>query len=622
MKKITLLFVALMTIMSMNATAYLKGSFNGWGDSNPFTNGKATITLSANATFEFKINDGSNWYGNNGTMKSDNCTDWTFNSSDGNAKITTTIAGEYVFTWNSSSKKVSVTYPTEAVKIDYYIAGTIVAAGWNEKGQKMTENNGLYTYTASNLAAGNYEFKVTNGTWNTTSGFSDLATTYQGVTAGENNNIALNLAETIDLTVTFSGSKISLNLPEKTYTIYFVDQEGWGSVNAYVWTGDPYKSWPGEAMTKIAGKTYKGKDVYEYTYPAKYSQVIFNGGGKQTGDLTISEGNFYYYDQKWNASIAYDVPEVTATWSIEEGATLTSFTEAVITFANVEKVATTTSYPACFYKVEGETVALVEWGGAAGVLTPTAEGAKITFDASNYTNLESGDYRIELKAGTIKFNGDANNLNTEAYVLNFKYEAPVVVEPTYTVSPENNSTVKELKEIVITYPELQMIGVRQPAMEEGPNQSTWPFINQTMTMEDEFTGNTSIFEQPLAPMAWEQVATNAVKIYFVNTYGFETLTNAGTYSVTIPAGLILFPDTQSNKAFTLYYTVDPTQGPATEVENVAIANVYTQNGMVVAEGEFQIFTITGQNVTDMNGNLANGVYVVRTANTACKVVVK
>ena len=306
MRKFTLFLAALMTIMSVNAAAYLKGSFNGWGESNPFTNGKATITLSANATFEFKIHDGD-WYGNGGIMDSGNCTDWVFSSDNApNARITTTIAGEYVFTWNSSTKKVSVTYPTEAVKIDYYIAGTIVAAGWNEKGQKMTENNGLYTYTASNLAAGNYEFKVTNGTWNTTFGFSDLATTYQGVTAGENNNIALNLAETTDLTVTFTGSKISLNLPEKTYTIYFVDQDAWGSVNAYVWTGDPYKSWPGEAMTKIAGKTYKGKDVYEYTYPANYSNVIFNGGGKQTGDLTISEGNFYYYDQKWNASITYD----------------------------------------------------------------------------------------------------------------------------------------------------------------------------------------------------------------------------------------------------------------------------------------------------------------------------
>ena len=58
------------------------------------------------------------------------------------------------------------------------------------------------------------------------------------------------------------------------------------------------------------------------------------------------------------------------------------------------------------------------------------------------------------------------------------------------------------------------------------------------------------------------------------------------------------------------------------VENAVVANIYTLGGMIVAEGEMEIFTVTGQNVTDMNGNLANGVYVVRTANATAKVVVK
>ncbi len=61
---------------------------------------------------------------------------------------------------------------------------------------------------------------------------------------------------------------------------------------------------------------------------------------------------------------------------------------------------------------------------------------------------------------------------------------------------------------------------------------------------------------------------------------------------------------------------------ATNVELVEVANVYSENGLIVAEGEFQIFTVTGQNVTDMNGNLEGGVYVVRTANATAKVIVK
>ncbi len=63
-------------------------------------------------------------------------------------------------------------------------------------------------------------------------------------------------------------------------------------------------------------------------------------------------------------------------------------------------------------------------------------------------------------------------------------------------------------------------------------------------------------------------------------------------------------------------------GVTTGVEVVDFVEIFVQNRTIVAEGEFQIFTITGQNVTNMNGNLENGVYVVRSANAVGKVVVK
>ena len=61
---------------------------------------------------------------------------------------------------------------------------------------------------------------------------------------------------------------------------------------------------------------------------------------------------------------------------------------------------------------------------------------------------------------------------------------------------------------------------------------------------------------------------------------------------------------------------------AVAAENVVMPEVYTIGGMVVVDGECEIFTVTGQNVTAMNGSLNAGVYVVRTANIACKVVIK
>ena len=50
----------------------------------------------------------------------------------------------------------------------YTIAGTISPAGWSpENGEKLTDEDGdgIYHYTYTDVAAGSYEFKVTNGTW-------------------------------------------------------------------------------------------------------------------------------------------------------------------------------------------------------------------------------------------------------------------------------------------------------------------------------------------------------------------------------------------------------------------------------------------------------------------------
>lgn len=86
-----------------------------------FTNNQVAITLAANTTYEFKIQhqEGNDyiWFGNSGEMTSDNCTGWDFGrfgQDDINAKITTTIAGAYLFTMSvnpNGTPKLTVTYP-------------------------------------------------------------------------------------------------------------------------------------------------------------------------------------------------------------------------------------------------------------------------------------------------------------------------------------------------------------------------------------------------------------------------------------------------------------------------------------------------------------------------------
>ena len=82
------------------------------------------VDLAANTTYEFKLNDGSVWYWNEGTMTHINCTDWVIEQEGEdtqgkeNTKITTTISGTYIFTLdysNASKPKLSVIYPQKKI---------------------------------------------------------------------------------------------------------------------------------------------------------------------------------------------------------------------------------------------------------------------------------------------------------------------------------------------------------------------------------------------------------------------------------------------------------------------------------------------------------------------------
>lgn len=67
---------------------------------------------------------------------------------------------------------------------------------------------------------------------------------------------------------------------------------------------------------------------------------------------------------------------------------------------------------------------------------------------------------------------------------------------------------------------------------------------------------------------------------------------------------------------TLSYTT-----AATALEQVLVSDIYSENGFILGADNMQIFTVTGIDVTNLNGSL-HGVYIVKTANTVQKVVVK
>ena len=78
------------------------------------SDGKYTDTINLDAgTYTFKITNGTDWYGNNGTIADttgDNA--WVFATNEGNCTLTAT-GGAYTFTFDADTKKVTVTYVPE-----------------------------------------------------------------------------------------------------------------------------------------------------------------------------------------------------------------------------------------------------------------------------------------------------------------------------------------------------------------------------------------------------------------------------------------------------------------------------------------------------------------------------
>ena len=82
-----------------------------------------TRSLKANTTYTFKIVYNSEWYGANSGNLTRASASKTLSTSGGNLTIKTDVAGNYTFTFNSSTKALSVTYPT-AYTVTYGV-GTI-----------------------------------------------------------------------------------------------------------------------------------------------------------------------------------------------------------------------------------------------------------------------------------------------------------------------------------------------------------------------------------------------------------------------------------------------------------------------------------------------------------------
>ena len=283
-----------------------------WSTDCSFTKVNATtatysMELVGSSSYEFKIFDGSVYYGNEGanpTMTSTNCTDWTMKENSGNnVTLQTTASGTYTFTLDysdASNLKISVTYPQK--KMVYLNPGEWNCAkyavySWDGEGNNtvlMTKiddcaDRNIY-YAEINAAHSNVIFIGGTASYN-------IANTWNNVSH-----------KTIDLTYP-SDDNILFDLTQPNTThLFLTPNDNWKSNGARF---AAYFFGNGDAWSSLS---YNDKEnIYYCKKISGYPSVIFCRMNPATADNN--------WDTKWNQSSDLTIPtNGTNHYTVAEGA--------------------------------------------------------------------------------------------------------------------------------------------------------------------------------------------------------------------------------------------------------------------------------------------------------------
>ncbi|MBR5725214.1 MAG: starch-binding protein [Muribaculaceae bacterium] len=282
-------------VLGSNSTLWANGWSTSPAESQKMTNnGNGTWTWTASNVSLSAGTITCKAYGTNGT--------WYGNTSDnGDLSINVPVAGNYDLTINFNGSRVS--YVLNAVSSNYYVVGDSTVLFPNQwtvtNATLMTENNGTYSWTASNVhlyANKPYEYKVTDGlgSWHP---------------SGNNASFTVQDGDGYyDVLFTFDGTNVNaVPTPLQADPTYdydiFVRYEGsqdFNNVYLYAWDAlnrDITPAWFGLKFVNMSDTVINGYLYHHVTLTATSSTigVLFHENGTaQTADLTATPGDNYY----------------------------------------------------------------------------------------------------------------------------------------------------------------------------------------------------------------------------------------------------------------------------------------------------------------------------------------
>ncbi|MBE6734127.1 MAG: hypothetical protein E7563_02130, partial [Ruminococcaceae bacterium] len=136
------------TAQYVDATVYLKGSFNDWEDTTPMVVSEAdsnvytAVLQLEKGSYTFKINHKEKWYGNTGTIADTTTTSssggWLMETGKGNCTLSAS-GGTYTFNYNVSTNKLIVLYKAPEFTVTFLdYDGKVLDTQSVERGKSAT----------------------------------------------------------------------------------------------------------------------------------------------------------------------------------------------------------------------------------------------------------------------------------------------------------------------------------------------------------------------------------------------------------------------------------------------------------------------------------------------------
>ena len=511
---------------------------------------------------------------------------------------------------------------------DYYVAGTssLCGSNWsnNDAANKMTLTNGVYVKTYSNVPAGSHEFKITNGTWDNAKGASnvDASTSTPGYSGNDNVSFVLTSSTTITISYNESTDKITLKAEG-------IDRFGAFTISSYTLCGNfpcfgddwaPANS--DNDMTKGDNgtwtKTYENVNLeaqlYEYKVAANHNWGQGEFPTQGNSQYEIKEAGSY------NLSFSYDPskPDLSCTATKvgdNPNPSTTIPNGTALYLVPGEWASDNARFAAYFFGGDGELWLNMIDSNNDGIYEVVCQGTreKVIFVRMNPASSDNIWDNKWNQTNDLTYDGFNNKYTITGWGEGDGANSTgtwSVYEGEQGDNPGNDDPEKP-------QPEASVYTLCGDSILFGSN---W---NEADTNNDMTKGEDGIWTKEYTEVT---LAKGTYQYKLVANHDWNT---PGKYpSDDTNMTLYISKEGKYNITFSFDPTVPELKVIATNaeehvsVDNIAINNLYANNGTIYSETDITIYSITGQNVTNLNGNLENGVYIVKTANTTTKVIIK